>query len=136
MGEENRSEAIRRLLDDDPAMKPAQAKAILVGRGITISSALFRIVRAAWRSERAQALEWAEQSRKEQEERRRKAEEDLRELSVSIMAEMSEEMSEMDRSLLECIYRGLAERLPAALATKENWDRLLSDFISGDFGRM
>jgi hypothetical protein len=139
--EVNRSEAIRRLLDEDPEIKPAQAKAILAGDGITISSALFRMVRAAWRpvrakraeaqAKRAEARRRAEQQQKEREEQwhrdreddRKKAAEKLRQLACWLSVEQQEQE-----------YFGdwpMEYRFDVALASEAGWISFRNDLIGG-----
>ena len=49
---EGMSAAIRSMLDAEPDIKPAEVKRRLAGRGMAVTSTLFRVVRLAWRKSR------------------------------------------------------------------------------------
>jgi len=57
MADQNKSEAIRRVLEAVPEIKAAQARSILAKEGIEISLDLFRVVKRKWLQDRKELLE-------------------------------------------------------------------------------
>jgi len=57
MADQNKSEAIRRVLEAVPEIKAAQARSILAKEGIEISLDLFRVVKHKWLQDRKELLE-------------------------------------------------------------------------------